>query len=179
LEYAVSKLEQTFEKYPVLRCFSTELQQAALSSNRSYADVLNVVPPYYPSFTSQMLDETCKAHNNAVIIDATILAFAMQVPKTAARLKSRRLPFFGNFVGTTGKVFDRSSGCNHAVYLQACDVENNNYVVWTWGTTVNLTREFILGWPIDQPNASATRPGYTWNTGSVCGSITADQITIA
>merc|ERR1712151_364261 len=109
----------------------------------------------------QMLDDTCKAHNNILMIDAIVLQFV------------------GNFVSKKGTIYYKSKGCNHAVYLQACDVERNNYVVWTWGTTVNLTREMILGWPVDQPDAPSTRPGYTWNTGSVCGSITADQITIA
>merc|ERR1712216_1100164 len=112
-------------------------------------------------------------------IDATVLSFVMQFPEEAARLKSKRLPFFGNFVNKEGTAFEKSKGCNHAVYLQTCDIKNNNYVVWTWGATVNLSKEIILGWPVDQPDAQKTRPGYTWNSGSVCGSITADQITIA
>merc|ERR1711862_845658 len=122
-----------------------------------------------------MLQETCQAGNNLLIIGALVLSFAMQLPHDAADLKNKGLPFFGNYVSNSGKVYDKSTGCNHAVYLEKCDIENNNYVIWTWGTTVNLTKEFILGWPVDQPEAEATRPGYTWNTGSVCGSITADK----
>merc|ERR1711941_69562 len=75
----------------------------------------------------------------------------MQLPHEAERLRSKRLPIFGNFVDKQGKLIGESKECNHAVYLETCDVENNNYVVWTWGTTFNLTREFILGWPVDRP----------------------------
>lgn len=180
LKFAVARLEPTFEKYPMLRRYSTYVQELAEDYNRSYAEILLMGAPSYPSFTSQMLDATCESHSNVLIIDATILIFAMEAPMHAASLKANKLPFFGNFVNQKGKAFVRSEGCNHAVYLKTCDVENNNYVVWTWGTTVNLTREFILGWPVDQPTSSqATRAGYTWNSGSVCSSITADQITIA
>ena len=34
---------------------------------------------------------------------------------------------------------------NHAVYLESCDYEANSYRIWTWGTTVELTREILLG----------------------------------
>jgi hypothetical protein len=180
LEYAVGKLEPTFQRYPMLQRYSAYVRQVAASSNSTYLDILNLDGPMFPSFTSQMLEETCQSHNNVLMIDATVLSFVMQIPEEAARLKSRRLPFFGNFVNHEGTVYEKSKGCNHAVYLQTCDVENNNYVVWTWGATVNLSKEFILGWPVDQPSGQDTRPaGYTWNSGSVCGSITADQITIA
>lgn len=145
----------------------------------SIFELYPITGPNYPSFTEDLLNKTCEAYTNMLIIDATVLSVAMQLPDLTATLRKEHLPFYGNYKSpATGKVYDKSNGCNHAVYLEHCDHEKNEFTIWTWGTTVKLTKEFILGWPTSQPYAPETTGPYTWNTGSVCGSITADQITV-
>jgi len=177
--YVVPRLKEELQDFPPLLEYTDLLQDLSASSDLSLFKIHQIDGPNYPCFTEKLLNETCEAFTNMLIIDATVLQVALSYPGAFADLKRKGLPVFGNFASpSSGHVLAKSNGCNHAVYLEACDYKSNNYVIWTWGTTVNLTREVILGWPTDQPAAQQTLGAWTWNTGSVCGSIVADQITV-
>jgi len=183
-QYVLRKMRAEFSSgnsYPAILGYMDLLENVASNSNKTALDVhTNYQAPFFPSFTEELLEKTCKAFTNLIIIDATVLSAALSLPEKMVSLKKQKLPFFGNHKSqATGTVFDKSDGCNHAVYLEHCDFEENNFVMWTWGTRVNLTKEVILGWPTSQPEAGPTSGSWTWNTGSVCGAIVADQITVA
>eukprot|EP00913_Durusdinium_trenchii_P021438 g20148.t2 len=110
------------------------------------------------------LKKVCKAKINMLIIDATVLQIAFSNPEIIYQLRVQGLPAFGNY-GLPAK----SYGCNHAVYLESCDEEANKYRIWTWGTTVELTKEILLGYPTTQrfPDAPGSHVP-AWNTGALC-----------
>jgi len=176
--YALPKVRDAVRDMPVLLDYLDLLEEMAADKPWSIWDVMSVGGPNYPSFTEELLDKTCESFTNMLVIDATVLQVAFSYYAEFAELTKSKMPIFGNFVTPSGTTLDKSHGCNHAVYLEKCDKERNEYTIWTWGTTVVLTKEMLLGWPTSQPDAPPTPGMYTWNTGALCASITADQITM-
>merc|ERR1719491_259750 len=125
----------------------------------------------YPVATSEMLEAACDAKIAMMIIDAAPLQVCLQQPDICSSLKENGTPFFGS-----SKLPGR---CDHAVYLQSCDVANNDYVIWTWGTRVTVTKEILVGVPVTRPGSPVRDEANTFNTGMVCGFTTADSVTIA
>jgi len=166
--YSLPKARDALAGKPRMAQYLDLLLEISNSTQRPAVDVMSVQDPTLPSFTRALLNETCEAYTNLLLIDSAIL----QPEDTLAPLRAKRVPFFGNFDGVNAK----SAGCDHAVYLAKCDHEKNEYHIWSWGTTFALSAEMIVGWPTDQPGAPETREIGTYNTGCICGAVLADQI---
>jgi len=174
--YVIPKLKEELNttEHKLLYDYLHFLIDLADSYGVNLLQLNDVYGPPYPSFTEVELNETCNSHVNMLVIDATVLQIAFSNPKIIYQLRQERLPAFGNF-GLPAK----SHGCNHAVYLESCDYENNEYRIWTWGTTVTLTKEILLGYPTTQQFPTA--PGEyepAWNTGALCAAVKASKISI-
>jgi len=152
----------------------------SMSTRRSFTEVMNNFKyPFYPSFTEELLNRTCSAHVALFFMDAHVLSWISAMPDQARFFKAQKMPFYGNY-REDGQVKAISPGCDHGVYLEKCDFENNNFVFWTWGKSMNLTKEMLLGYPaLPRKLPSGWRmPADTYNTGVVCYAVVADQITL-
>jgi len=163
------ELQPLVERYPVLEHVTRIL-------NRSKTTLQKLFPvreaSWYPSFTEELLKTACASKVAMFVIDATPLEFPLE------SVRESGLPFFGTQVPlANGSMIDvpEAGTCNHVVYLESCDANNNNYTIWSWGQTFQLTKEIILGIPITRDVPSRTNE--TFNTGMVCGAILADAIT--
>ncbi|CAJ1386830.1 unnamed protein product [Effrenium voratum] len=173
-KYVIPKLHEAFAEKPLLRDYLEFLQSLANKTGESVFEINEVSGPPFPSFTEELLKQTCEAYTNLLVIDATVLQVAFSNPGIIQQARDQDLPLFGNF-----GLPSVSYGCNHAVYLQSCDFKKDLFKIWTWGTTVTLSKRMLLGWPAAQ-RGYPTRAGasWTWNTGAICASVTADQITV-
>jgi len=88
-----------------------------------------------PSFTEDLLEEACKLGGALLMIRSDLLD--------------------GPATTTAGQ-------CNHWVFLENCDANNDQYFIWSWNQQFVLTKEHILGQPI----------GRGLSTGMICGAIT-------
>jgi len=151
------------------------LEHLAAQYGTSWLQINELSGPPYPSFTFAELNETCNAHINMLIIDATVLQVAFSNPEVIYQLKMQKLPLFGSL-----NLPAKSYGCNHAVFLESCDHDANEYTIWTWGTAVTLTREILLGYPTTQRGFPTAPDSYVpaWNTGALCAAVVADEVNI-
>lgn len=151
------------------------LESLADTYQTNWLRLNDLAGPPFPSFTMEELNQTCQAHINMLIIDATVLQVAFSNPEIIYQLKLQKLPAFGNY-----GLPDKSYGCNHAVFLSECDHEANEYTIWTWGTSVKLTREILLGYPTTQRGYHTAPDSYVpaWNTGALCAAVIADKVTV-
>jgi len=179
--YALPKLRAEVAHFPVLSKYIDDLVEIGAAVGKPPLEVERVGGDNFkwPSFTEELLNQTCAAYTNILALDSRVLQAFMMEPSHMEALKEKRLPFYGNVPEALSVLGTKSRGCNHAVYLQECDYKKNEYTIWSWGSTYTLTREMLLGYPTDQPLAPPTNNMYTWNTGVVCAAITADQLTIS
>jgi len=104
------------------------------------------------------------------VIAADALITAIQDKETWAELKDGRKPFYG----TQGR--PPFGDCDHAVFLENCNYEANEYTIWTWGRLVTVHREALLGVSVERDVPA--RANGTFNSGIICGAVTARQITL-
>ncbi|CAJ1386832.1 unnamed protein product [Effrenium voratum] len=172
-KYVIPKLQSQFADNQILLKYTNFLADTAKETGENFFDLNDIAGPPFPSFNKELLKTTCNAYTNLLVIDATVLQVAFSNPEIIASAKSHGIPLFGHF-----GLPPVSYGCNHAVYLQSCDFEKNAFVIWTWGTSVTLTEEILLGVPAKQPYWPTPKGSHVWNTGAICASVTADQITV-
>jgi len=172
-KYVIPKLQSQFADNQILLKYTNFLADTAKETGENFFDLNDIAGPPFPSFSKELLKTTCNAYTNLLVIDATVLQVAFSNPEIIASAKSHGIPLFGHF-----GLPPVSYGCNHAVYLQSCDFEKNAFVIWTWGTSVTLTEEILLGVPAKQPYWPTPKGSHVWNTGAICASVTADQITV-
>lgn len=169
------KAKYADEQYAKILEYIHLLENLADTYQTNWLRLNDLAGPPYPSFTMHELNETCNAHINMLIIDATVLQVAFSNPEIIYQLKLQHLPAFGNY-----GLPDKSYGCNHAVFLSECDHEANEYTIWTWGTSVKLTREILLGYPTTQRGYKTAPDTYVpaWNTGALCAAVIADKVNV-
>ncbi|CAE8698145.1 unnamed protein product [Polarella glacialis] len=109
-----------------------------------------------PSFTEDMLASACKAELAFFQIDSAPLQGGGKTPEDAI---GRAGPYYPQDKTKKGK-------CDHAVFLETCDLENDLYTVWTWGSRRYLTKLGLLGTPVT--STGDPNPAGPWNTGLLC-----------
>eukprot|EP00438_Fugacium_kawagutii_P006824 Skav227022 [mRNA] locus=scaffold456:179512:194390:+ [translate_table: standard] len=174
-EYVLPAIKAKYANQTRLIEYIHLLENLADQYGTSWLRINELSGPPYPSFMFPELNETCNAHINMLIIDATVLQVAFSNPEIIYQLKLQHLPAFGNY-----GLPDKSYGCNHAVFLSSCDHEANEYKIWTWGTEVTLTREILLGYPTTQRGYETAPDSYVpaWNTGALCAAVIADSVNV-
>mmetsp|Transcript_52315 Transcript_52315/g.83523 ORF Transcript_52315/g.83523 Transcript_52315/m.83523 type:complete len:633 (-) Transcript_52315:73-1971(-) len=169
------KAKYADDKYAKVLEYIHLLESLAETYQTNWLRLNDLAGPPYPSFTIAELNQTCEAHINMLIIDATVLQVAFSNPEIIYQLKLQKLPAFGNY-----GLPEKSYGCNHAVFLSECDYAANEYTIWTWGTSVKLTREILLGYPTTQRGYHTAPDSYlpAWNTGALCAAVIADKVNV-
>lgn len=132
-----------------------------------------------PTFNEALLKEACTKPVVILGIDAMPLRYLLHSKNVSS-------PFYPR-VSKSGRSKRVSSGCNHAVYLEKCDHDQNEYTIWTWGTTVKVDKDLLLGKPSEsayEEPASADKAFESithgpYNTGIVCFAIYASKISYA
>merc|ERR1712179_65232 len=128
----------------------------------------------YPSFTEDLLRQACSATVTFLLVVAEPLLMAMNAPDEWAEILAGQKPYFGQDWDFETPQF--GGNCDHAVFLESCDFDDNSYSIWTWGGMVKVTREVLLGVPVQPPHL-ASRTNTTFNTGIICSGISAQHIT--
>ncbi|CAE8612028.1 unnamed protein product [Polarella glacialis] len=118
-----------------------------------------------PSFTEDLLASACKAELAFFLIDASPLLGGGKTPEDAI---GRAGPCYPHYKTPEDvRWMNAKKGkCDHFVFLETCDLENDLYTVWTWGSKRYLTKQGLLGRPVTatgDPN-----PAGPWNTGLLC-----------
>ncbi|CAE8613880.1 unnamed protein product, partial [Polarella glacialis] len=121
-----------------------------------------------PQATEAMLEEACKAPIAVLAIDSDPLQPPALFEATLQNpINGSGYPFGGL---ETGQV-------NHAVFLEKCDPEKNVYTLWTWGQRTFVTKELLLGKPVQSyPHLNGTRDGF-YTSGILGWIFTAQNIT--
>jgi len=156
-----------------------------------------------PSATEELLSEACEAKVATLLIASNPLQFLEYLDRQDVTFHLQK-PFFGsnltaedlgididrfnettdpdlvtaqNIVKTmTADSYMPYGLCNHAVYLNKCDAERNEYTLWSWGKHYTVPREVLLGQPVDVPGAETSG---VFNSGMICGAILADRVSWA
>jgi hypothetical protein len=168
-------LQPLLDAYPLLANFTDLVGRVTTKTNRSFQEVMDVLDVGVPSFTDELLAKACAAPVAMLMIDAAPLQVAASIMN---QLVDSGLPYFGSTVklnNGSAMHLPKYGECDHAVYLETCDTHNNNYTIWSWGTTYSLTKEILLGNRIEINLPSRTNT--TFNTGMACGAVVADSIT--
>eukprot|EP00931_Biecheleriopsis_adriatica_P003245 TRINITY_DN10463_c0_g2_i1.p1 TRINITY_DN10463_c0_g2~~TRINITY_DN10463_c0_g2_i1.p1 ORF type:complete len:635 (+),score=82.28 TRINITY_DN10463_c0_g2_i1:36-1940(+) len=157
-------------KYPVLAQYGQFLTEVSRkypgmdSSKWAAAEGLAL-----PSFTPDLLEEACEENIALLTVSADPLAFAIQFPEQWSKLRKERMPYYG----TEGR--PPSGSCDHVVFLQLCDEDRDEYTIWSWGREILVGHEQLLGVPVE--TGTVAKQNGIYNTGIVCGAITAHQVT--
>lgn len=93
------------------------------------------------AFTEDMLGKACEADAAIFFIDATAMS-----------------QIYHN------STVDSPHQCNHWVYLRSCDVDQDEYRIWTWGYYMTFTKADLVGIP-----GSAEMTGLVCRTISITG----------
>jgi hypothetical protein len=148
------KLDELLKSFPDLKYYYGKLLEATNGDAKKAIELtpsvgkLGVTYPFnywVPSFTENLLKEACQAYISLLIVNADRIQ-----PTSKPGIK-----------------------CNHVVFLEKCDEAKNEYTIWTWGSTMKLTKETILGGPL--PEKIDTQSFY--NTGVICGAVNTKHIT--
>jgi len=171
-QHVMNRLRHKMAKYPYVLAYLDVLLAIGQVTDSSALEVDDIDSPSKPSFTEEMLRQTCRSHINTITVADSFLD-----GENLGELRSAKLPWWGHgkYVkddGTIGTAPKDPTECDHTLYLQSCNFDRNEFVLWTWGTTYVVSKEILVG------TGKAPHGEPFENTGVVCYAVVADHVTV-
>lgn len=160
---------QMRKEFPNVERYDELITQVAKQNGKDQDDEW-VPGESFPSLTEELLEKMCAADVALMTVVSEALVFALDHPEKWEHIRKNNFYFYA-----PDDALDFAK-CNHVVFLQSCNYEDNNYVLWSWGVTIKMTREILIGEILDRHVNS--RSNSTFTTGIACSAVVAHQVSV-